>query len=155
MMWSLTPIKEELIPLARVITPNIPEAEMLLNRRLSSSKELAEAAKDLCDLGPLAALVKGGHLEDNNSDDWLFVKKPKHSGLSLRLTSKRINTSNLHGAGCSLSAAIASFLALGNTIERAAILSREFITGAINAGSHFKLGYGKGPIMHFYQSWEY
>lgn len=150
---AIAALKEELIPLATVLTPNIPEAEMLLDRRLDSSKDLAQAAKDLCGLGPQAAVVKGGHLKDNVSDDWLFIKKTERIGLAIQLHCERIETNNLHGAGCSFSAAIASFLALGNTIEHATNLSREFITGAITAGSHFKLGHGNGPIKHFYKFW--
>lgn len=152
---AISALKEELIPLATVITPNILEAEMLLNRQLESSKDLAQAAKDLCDLGPEAVIVKGGHLKDNNSDDWLFIKKTERIGISVQLPCQRVDTNNLHGAGCSFSAAIASFLALGNNIEHAAKLSREFITGAITAGSEYKLGKGNGPIMHFYKSWKW
>jgi hydroxymethylpyrimidine/phosphomethylpyrimidine kinase len=152
---AISALKEELIPLATVLTPNIPEAEMLLDRQLDSSKDLAQAAKDLCDLGPQAVVVKGGHLKDNVSDDWLFIKKNERIGIAIQLHCKRIGTNNLHGAGCSFSAAIASFLALGNTIEHAIKLSREFITGAITAGSQFKLGNGNGPIMHFYKFWNF
>jgi hydroxymethylpyrimidine kinase/phosphomethylpyrimidine kinase len=151
---AISALKEELIPLATVLTPNIPEAEILLDRRLDSSKHLAQAAKDLCNLGPQAVVVKGGHLKDNVSDDWLFIKKTERIGVAVQLHCKRIETNNLHGAGCSFSAAIASFLALGNTIEHAIKLSREFITGAITAGSDFKLGNGNGPIMHFYKFWK-
>ncbi len=152
---AISALKEELIPIATVLTPNIPEAEMLLNRQLDSSKDLGQAAKDLCDLGPKAVVVKGGHLKNNTSDDWLFIKKTEQIGVSVQLTSERIDTNNLHGAGCSFSAAIASFLALGNNIEHSAKMSREFITGAIACGSHFKLGKGNGPIMHFYKSWKW
>lgn len=152
---AISALREELIPLATVLTPNIPEAELLLNRRLDSSKDLAQAAKDLCDLGPQAVVVKGGHLKDNISDDWLFIKKTERIGVAVQLHCKRIDTNNLHGAGCSFSAAIASFLALGNSIEHSVNLSREFITGAITAGSDFKLGKGNGPIMHFYKFWDF
>ena len=152
---AISALREELIPLATVLTPNIPEAEMLLDRRLDSSKDLAQAAKDLCDLGPQAVVVKGGHLKDKISDDWLFIKKTERIGVAVQLHCERVKTNNLHGAGCSFSAAIASFLALGNSIEHAVNLSREFITGAITAGSQFKLGKGNGPIMHFYKFWKW
>jgi hydroxymethylpyrimidine/phosphomethylpyrimidine kinase len=150
---AISALKEELIPLATVLTPNIPEAEALLGRKLESSDALPQAAEDLCALGPQAVIVKGGHLKDSLSDDWLFVNNANFKNKKLKLPGKRVDTENLHGAGCSFSAAIASFIALGKDIETAAQLSRDFISKAIEGGSHYKLGKGKGPVLHFYKHW--
>ncbi|GJL80145.1 MAG: hydroxymethylpyrimidine/phosphomethylpyrimidine kinase [Nitrospinaceae bacterium] len=140
----------ELIPLATVLTPNISETEAILGRPIDSRKEMEKAAKDLCQMGPEAVVVKGGNLLKDSSDDCLFIR----GGKTHWLKQKRVPTDNVHGTGCTFSAAIAAFLARSFPIEDAVREAKSYLTGAIQAGDRYQLGKGKGPVMHFYKTWK-
>ena len=141
---------QELLPLATVLTPNIAEASALLGRFINSPQDMEQAAKDLCDLGPQAVVVKGGNLLQHSSDDCLWVKD---KGLQW-LRQERIETDNIHGTGCTFSAAIAGYLARSFPIEEAVREAKKYLTEALSAGAKYQLGKGKGPVLHFYQTWK-
>jgi len=132
-----------LLPLAAVVTPNIPEAEVLTGMEIKSLEDMKRAAVLIHGMGPGHVLVKGGHM-DAAATDVLY------DGSAFRyLTSKRISTKNTHGTGCTLSAAIASNLARGASFENAVVKAKEYITFAIE--NSFTIGKGAGPTNHFWQ----
>ncbi len=140
----------DLFPLADLVTPNLPEAELLLGRKLGPETVL-EGARELAGLGAASVLLKGGHFDgeeladlfyDSDDDEYSFLRSP------------RINTNNTHGTGCTLSSAVASFLARGEALAAAVSKGKEYIAGAISAGSRYELGRGHGPVHHFYKFWE-
>ena len=136
----------ELFPLAEVITPNLDEAGWLLGRSLQDADALEAAAQDLRALGAQAVLLKGGHLKGERVVDLLATR----SGLRQRLESARITTHNGHGTGCTLSSAIAAFLAQGLPLPQAVEKARAYILGAIAAGADVTTGRGHGPLSHGY-----
>lgn len=140
-------LKSELLPLANIITPNLPEAAALIGSAVPRNQaEMVNMAKDLRQLGAKAILLKGGHLvDDENSTDLLIL--PAHVQL---LTAKRINTHNTHGTGCTLSSAIASYLAHGNDLLLAVQLSKQYISKAIAHADDLEIGNGNGPVNHFF-----
>ena len=140
----------ELIPLATVLTPNIAEASAILGCPINSRDGMEQAAKDLCQMGPQAVVIKGGNLLKDSSDDCLFVR----DGEVCWLNQKRVQTNNVHGTGCTFSAAITAFLARSFSIESAVQEAKKYLAGALEAGANYQLGKGKGPVMHFYQSWK-
>lgn len=147
---SINALKEKLIPLARVITPNIPEAEVLTGETIKDRKDLEKVAQKLLELGPEAVLVKGGHFENAESPDCLILK----NGKILWLEAKRIDSPNTHGTGCTTSSAIASYLAQGLDLENAVRLAKDYIHSAIIAGAEYKIGHGHGPVHHFHKLWK-
>jgi hydroxymethylpyrimidine/phosphomethylpyrimidine kinase len=127
-----------LIPLAAVITPNLPEAEVLLGRSIQSREEREQAARDLVTLGCDTAVVKGGHGEGDASDAFF-------DGQSVVwLEAERVPTANTHGSGCAFSAAIAAGLARGLGTLEAVLEAKTFITGAIEKS--LEVGHGHGPV---------
>ena len=134
---------KELFPLVSVITPNLDEASLLLNRPLQSRTDLDLAAQDLCKMGAKAALVKGGHLADDEVTDVLLSE-----GALQSFSSTRIASQNTHGTGCTLSSAIACYLGMGHPLEAAVGMARRYILQAIAAGSNVKIGAGHGPLNH-------
>jgi hydroxymethylpyrimidine/phosphomethylpyrimidine kinase len=131
-------LRTVLLPLAAVITPNLPEAEVLLNRRIATLDERRAAARDLLKLGPRAVVVKGGHAEGEATD--VFI-----AGSELvELRAPRIDTGNTHGSGCAFSAAIAAGLAKGLDPLEATREAKIFITRAIEFG--LEIGHGHGPV---------
>ena len=145
---AIQALKDLLIPLASIITPNLPEAEILLGHVISSPDAVAQAAAELTELGCPDILIKGGHFEDGDSDDLLYFGRVKRKVL---LPAARINTTNTHGTGCTLSSAIAAYLARGKDVDEAVLLAKEYITRAIAAGAGYELGKGHGPVHHFYR----
>ena len=132
-------LRKRLLPMAAVVTPNLPEAEVLLGRPIRTLDERRQAAKDLVGLGAHAAVVKGGHADDQLSIDHYF------DGTELvELQSPRIATANTHGSGCVFSAAIAAGLAKGSDPLAAVHQAKEFITGAIERS--LEVGRGHGPV---------
>ena len=148
---AVATLRDELIPRARVITPNIPEAEILLGRRLSRQEELPDAARELSQGGRVSVFLKAGHLDDEELVDIFYDAE---SDRIVPLRSKRVATVNTHGTGCTLSSAIAAFLARGYALDDAAAAAKEYIAGAIAAGAHYRIGHGHGPVHHFYRFWE-
>ena len=139
---------EKLIPLARIITPNLDEAETILDKKITTIDELKKAAVDLLEFGSEAVWLKGGHLR---IDDKVYdVMVQKSNLVPILMTTERIETANIHGTGCTLSAALATFLAHGNNIEPAIFNSKHYINQAIMAAQHLKLGQGNGPLKHFF-----
>ena len=145
-------LKTHLIPLATVITPNLPEARALLGRNIQGPEDMEAAARALLDLGPASVLVKGGHLGGDESVDCLFVSDRLAADQEVYwFAAPRIDTPNVHGTGCTLSSAIAAYLARDYALPDAVAAAKEYITGAIRAGSAYKTGHGKGPLHHFYR----
>ncbi|UZQ49602.1 bifunctional hydroxymethylpyrimidine kinase/phosphomethylpyrimidine kinase [Clostridium kluyveri] len=132
---------KDIVKIADVVTPNIPEAEVLTGLKIESRKDMERAAFRIKELGAKSVLVKGGH-RCNDADDILFC-----DNTILKLNRNRINTKNTHGTGCTLSSAIASYLAKGYSIDKSVLLSKEYITKAIE--NSFDLGRGVGPVGHF------
>jgi len=146
---AIKALREELLPFASIITPNIPEAEVLLGTKISSREDMEKAAMALAQLGPTSVLIKGGHLELHDmSQDVLFW-----DGKYQWFEAKRIVTNNTHGTGCTLSAAIAALLAQKFLINDAVSIAKKYITGAIQVGSNESIGHGNGPVHHFYHLW--
>ena len=148
---AVVTLQQELIPLARVITPNIPEAEILLGgERLDSQKTLPEAARKLASTYNVSVLLKAGHLTEDALIDYFFDVE---RGELLELPSKRIQTRNTHGTGCTMSSAFASMLAKGETLQEAAKGAKAFISNAILAGAEYEIGHGHGPVNHLGNDW--
>ena len=134
---AIDALRERLIPLAAVVTPNLPEAEVLLGRHIASLDERRQAARDLVALGASAAVVKGGHAED--ATDVFF-----DGAQMIELRAERIDTANTHGSGCVFSAAIAALLARGADPLAATREAKSFITQAI--ANSLEIGHGHGPV---------
>ena len=145
-------LRTELIPIARVITPNIPEGEILLGEEIACQHELPEVARLLSQrCGGVSVLLKAGHLHDEDLVDVFYNAETCHT---MPLKSKRIHTQNTHGTGCTLSSAVASFLARGNSLDNAVIKAKNYISAAIEAGAGYEIGKGHGPVHHFFGFWE-
>lgn len=134
----------ELFPRVSVITPNLDEAALLLERDIPDAAALDEAAQALLAMGAPAVLLKGGHLAGDEVVDLLV----QAHGPSQRLASPRIASRNVHGTGCTLSSAIAAHLALGHPLSEAVTLARRFILSAIAEGAEITTGHGHGPLNH-------
>lgn len=135
-------LESKLLPLAAVITPNIPEAEVLTGIQIDSPKKMEEAASILGTRYPGAVLIKGGH-DMNDANDLLFWR-----GKMIWFRGERIDNPNTHGTGCTLSSAIASNLAKGYGMEKSIERAKQYISGALGAG--LDLGKGSGPMDHGY-----
>jgi len=144
-------IKMHLMPLADVVTPNIPEASVLTGHSLKNWKDAQRAAKTLAKHGSRSILIKGGHGVENKSIDLLFLVRKNRF---IRLEAERIETRNNHGTGCTLSSAIAAYLAQGNDIEAAVQKAKTFMNHAIAAGARYQIGHGHGPVHHFFNWWQ-
>ncbi|MBV6494077.1 MAG: Hydroxymethylpyrimidine/phosphomethylpyrimidine kinase [Turneriella sp.] len=137
-------LKKVLLARAYLITPNLPEAEALLGIKITSLKEMKEAAHSLFAFGPKHVLIKGGHLATPNASDVFFDGKK-----ITVLDAVRIDTTSTHGTGCTLSAAIAAYLAKGYPVLDACRKAKEYLTQALlNAQP---LGHGHGPVNHFWK----
>lgn len=147
-------IKARLIPLARVITPNIPEAEILAGRKIDSEADFPEIAKILSNTSvdnngqaAVSVLLKAGHLTGDDLIDYFYNAE---DGTITTLPSKRVYTRNTHGTGCTLSSAFAAALAKGETLTDAAISAKKYIEQAIISGADYEIGHGHGPVNHFF-----
>lgn len=136
-------LKEQLIPRADVITPNLSEAEVLSGITIQDRTDMEQAAKEIATYCKGAILIKGGHLTET-ADDLLYM-----DGAIIWVSGKRYENANTHGTGCTLSSAIATFLAKGYTMEESVRKAKEYVAGAIAAG--LDLGRGRGPLMHNYR----
>ncbi len=135
-------LKTKLLPYARLVTPNIPEAEALTGLEIRTEKDLENAARHIVALGPEAALIKGGHFTEGPPTDVLFSR-----GTIERFEGKRIATRHTHGTGCTYSAAITASLALGFNLTESVRRAKAFIQIAIETAPG--LGAGYGPVNHF------
>jgi hydroxymethylpyrimidine/phosphomethylpyrimidine kinase len=144
-------IREHLMPLAEIVTPNVPEAEVLTGRRIGGLAEMQAAARDLAGHGSRAVMLKGGHLETADSSDLLYLCRDDRW---VTLPAERIPSRNTHGTGCTLSSAIAAYLARGEELEAAVRRAKTYITAALQAGAPYRLGSGHGPVHHFFGYWK-
>ncbi|CAL7960201.1 Hydroxymethylpyrimidine/phosphomethylpyrimidine kinase [Gammaproteobacteria bacterium] len=142
---AIATLKAELIPMSTIITPNLPEAHTLVGE----SDDIEKLAVKLIELGSKAVLLKGGHSSKASSND-LFLEQ---SGLMLWLEANRIDSNNTHGTGCTLSAAISSYLALGMPLINACKYAKLYLSGAMLASKENSVGKGHGPVHHFYHLW--
>lgn len=146
---AVAAVRDDLLPLATVITPNLPEAGTLLGRPAPTTlQEMEDAARELQRLGPGAVLIKGGHLGGETSTDLLFDGKQVRTFVAVR-----IKTNNTHGTGCTLSSSIAALLPsvpdLTETVRRA----KDYLHAAIAAADRLDVGAGHGPVNHFHAWW--
>ncbi|MET3574292.1 bifunctional hydroxymethylpyrimidine kinase/phosphomethylpyrimidine kinase [Bhargavaea ullalensis] len=137
-------LAKELIPLAAVITPNIPEAEVLTGMDIRSESDMEKAGRSLLGMGARAVIVKGGHRTDERRASDLYMDR---DGSRMVLSSERIHTKDTHGTGCTFSAALTAFLAAGQTLPDAAEGAKRFIQAAISDG--LGIGSGHGPTNHW------
>ena len=145
---AVAALRERLLPLADLITPNLPEAADLLGEPETESREaMPELATRLAALGPRVVLVKGGHLGGGESPDYLATAEGGHW-----LEGERIATANTHGTGCTLSSAIAARLARGDGILKAVRGAKDWLTRAIAAADRLDVGSGSGPVHHGFTS---
>ncbi len=144
---ALEALKKELFSLTAVVTPNLDEAEKLLAQRITNLSEMEGAASALGDQYKTNILIKGGHLNTEDSIDVLYLYKHLKC---YRYAVERIETKNTHGTGCTLSSAIASYLAQGYLLSDAVARAKQYLTQAMQGGSRFRLGQGYGPLAHFY-----
>lgn len=144
-------IREHLVPLTDVVTPNLPEAEVLAGRPVRTPADMEAAARALSAFGGRAILVKGGHREEADSTDLLYLCREDRF---VALPAERVPTRNNHGTGCTLSSAIAAFLSRGESIEGAVRRAKDYIDAAIRAGANYRIGNGHGPVHHFHRWWE-
>jgi len=143
---NIQTIKELLFPIIELLTPNLDEISLLIGQNITNSLQMKASEKDVLALGLNAALLKGGHLQGDVIDSILIQKnKPIKS-----YRTQRINSNNTHGTGCTLSSAIASYLALGLSLEEAIEMAILFVDQAIKEAKNFTIGLGKGPLNHFF-----
>ncbi len=138
-------IKSRLLPLARVITPNVPEAEILAGCKIAGEDEFEAIARRLSDNGNVSVLMKAGHLSGDSLVDYFYNAE---DDTITRLQSKRVQTKNTHGTGCTLSSAFAAALAKGEGLTMAATSAKNYIEQAIISGAEYEIGKGHGPVNH-------
>ncbi len=146
---AIATLKEELLPLALILTPNLPEAALLTGRGIAETEtEIARQAEMLLKLGARSVLMKGGHAKGKDATDVLFGGADV-----LHLSRPRIETRNDHGTGCTLSAAIAAGLAKGKPIAQAVVAAKAYLHDALVAADRLTIGQGRGPVHHFHHWW--
>jgi hydroxymethylpyrimidine/phosphomethylpyrimidine kinase len=139
-------LKERLLPLALVITPNLPEAEVLVGRALLSWDDIRDAARELHSYGAANVVIKGGHREEAVATDLLF------DGEDFReFSTGRVDTQSTHGTGCTFASAIAATLAKGDSVRNSVAAAKAFVTKALQ--NAYPIGHGHGPVHHFYRYW--
>ena len=143
---AVTALRDRLVPLADVLTPNVPEAEVLVGRSLTSDDDIRAAAREIVGLGAKAVVMKGGHREGDSAVDLLFDGEEFHE-----FSAPRIETTSTHGTGCTFASAIASFLAHGEPLPEAVGYAKEYLTEAIRRAQ--PIGHGHGPVQHFWKWW--
>jgi hydroxymethylpyrimidine/phosphomethylpyrimidine kinase len=144
---AIEALRTTLIPLADIITPNLPEAAALLDEAMAESETEIEAqGRRLLTLGCKAVLIKGGHGHGPDSIDYFVTSENV-----LTLPALRVATANTHGTGCTLSSAIAAALAKGDDMEAAVRFAKDYVTAAIAAADRFTVGHGHGPVHHFHK----
>ncbi len=143
---AVAALREQLLPLCTILTPNLNEAEVLLGRPLATWDGIREGAKELASMGPQAVVIKGGHREGPATD--LF-----YDGAEFReFTAARVDTPNTHGTGCTFASAIAAAMAKGESPRRAVAMAKAYVTKALQ--SAYPVGHGHGPVHHFFRYWQ-
>ncbi len=145
-------LRSVLIPAVRVITPNIPEAEILLGEKIAGTDALPDAARELSQGGRVSVLLKAGHLDDSEEVADVFFNA--ETGRTTIHRSPRLATVNTHGTGCTLSSAVAACLARGLGLDEAVAAAKSYISGAIASGATYAIGHGHGPVNHFHNLWK-
>lgn len=148
---AIETLKNELIPYVRVITPNIPEAEILIGEKITGQDELPLIVKDLSFNRSVSVLLKAGHLSEEELIDVFYNAETDEV---IELKSRRIQTHNTHGTGCTFSSAVAAFLAHGLPLNDAVKKAKEYMVKSIEAGAKYEIGKGHGPVHHFFNFWE-
>jgi hydroxymethylpyrimidine/phosphomethylpyrimidine kinase len=148
---AISAIREDLVPLADILTPNLVEASILLGSQISTPDDMVTGAKKIAQWGCRAVLIKGGHSHTADCNDLLYLSAEDRT---VTLTAERIQTRNNHGTGCTLSSAIAAHLAKGVDMEGAVKKAKDYITEAIRKGAGYQIGQGHGPVHHFHRFWE-
>ena len=143
---ALQLMMDELIPMCTLVTPNIPEAEMLSGMQIGDNDARRTAAGKILELGCKAVLIKGGHTEGRVKSDLLVCADGTEKWFSMLA----VDTRNTHGTGCTLSSAIAAFLALGNPVEEAVRRAKNYVHQAIVEARPLHIGHGQGPLWHFF-----
>ncbi len=148
---AIDTLRSCLVPYCRVITPNLPEASLLLGQTLDHQDQLEDAAIALSKAsGDVSVMLKAGHLECDSLVDIFYNAE---NGKIRRLASPRISTPNTHGTGCTLSSAIAAYLAKGASLDHAVVHAKEYLYEAIRSGAGYSIGHGHGPVNHFHSLW--
>lgn len=140
-------IRTRLMPLARVITPNVPEAEILTGCSIAGEQDFDKIARKLSSISDISVMLKAGHLEGESLVDYFYNAE---DGTMTGLPSQRVHTRNTHGTGCTLSSALAAALAKGEDLTSAAISAKKYIEQAIISGAEYQIGSGHGPVDHFW-----
>jgi hydroxymethylpyrimidine/phosphomethylpyrimidine kinase len=143
---TIATFKKVLLPLAQMVTPNLDEATILADMEIKNIADMKEAAVRIIQFGSYSVLIKGGHLKGPD----LFDLYLDQNGVEHVYSSKKIDTINTHGTGCSLSSAIVSFIALGNDLDQSILKSKIYIQNAVEQGKDVKTGEGHGPLNHFF-----
>jgi hydroxymethylpyrimidine/phosphomethylpyrimidine kinase len=138
--------KEKLFPLATLITPNLDEVSVLVNEKIDSVEKMQQAGLRILEMGTKAVLVKGGHLQQEELVSFLMQK----DGVTESYKSQRVDSKNTHGSGCTLSSAIASYLAQGFSLSESVAKAQDYIQQAIYTSKDLKIGKGNGPLNHFF-----
>ena len=139
---------KELLPMATLLTPNIPEAEVLAGMEITDRNGMDTAAGRILEMGCEAVLIKGGHIAGRKADR--LYRRAEGCMETHEFACDNVPTRNTHGTGCTLSAAIASYLALGNKPVDAIARAKEYLTEALKAGADVEIGGGHGPVNHFF-----
>ena len=147
---AIQAMKELLFPVVDLITPNIPEAQLLLGRKIENDQQLRGACRDLVTAHSTAVLLKAGHLTGEELQDVLFTTPGATEHV---YSSKRLYTKNTHGTGCTLSSAIAAFWGRGLELAEAVGKAETYLHQAIEAGADYVIGDGHGPVHHFHAIW--
>lgn len=142
---AIATICDDLIPLAKVVTPNIPEAEDLTGRSIESDDDARRAAESIINMGAKSVVIKGGHREGPPTDILYDGNK------FMEFTTERIPSTNTHGTGCTFASAVAAGLAHGLEVPAAVEQAKEYVTAAI--GAAYPIGQGHGPLHHFHAFW--
>ncbi|MCU5773208.1 bifunctional hydroxymethylpyrimidine kinase/phosphomethylpyrimidine kinase [Erwiniaceae bacterium BAC15a-03b] len=146
---AVASLRQHLLPLVSLITPNLPEAAALLDCPMArNEQEMCEQGRALLDLGCQAVLIKGGHLSEQESPDWLFTRD-----LQQRFTAPRVHTRHTHGTGCSLSAALAALRPRHSDWSATVAEAKQWLQGALEHADSLEVGQGIGPVHHFYRWW--
>ncbi|MEG9883590.1 MAG: bifunctional hydroxymethylpyrimidine kinase/phosphomethylpyrimidine kinase [Hyphomicrobiales bacterium] len=146
---AMKSLRDDILPLADLATPNLPEALRLLGLDGPAGREdMEELARRLTAFGPKAVLLKGGHLESNDCLDLLHC-----AHMTTRFSAQRIATRNIHGTGCTLSSAITALLARGHDMADAVRQAKLYLSAALKQADTLDIGHGHGPVHHFYRFW--
>ncbi|MCD6039977.1 MAG: phosphomethylpyrimidine kinase [Gammaproteobacteria bacterium] len=140
-------LKNRLFPLVTLITPNLFEAEKIVERKIENTEAMASAAMEIGHQFNIHVLIKGGHLSTSHSSDVLYIPSEQKNNW---FHAERIHSKNTHGTGCTLSAALASYLAQDYPLPAAVQAAKDYLTQALAMGSTQNLGKGHGPVDHFY-----